>query len=300
MLAIIIPYYKLTFFEQTLESLQHQTDKRFKVYIGDDASPENPVFLLERFKGKIDFTYHKFEENLGSISLVKQWQRFIDLSNNEKWLMILGDDDCLSHNVVEDFYANLPKFENKTDLLRFATKTISEENQKVSHKFEHEQWENALDFYYKRYKGFIRSSLSENIFTRKSYLKHGFRDYPLAWHSDDIAWIDFSEDRPVFSINSSHVLIRLSKINITGKKDNFDFKDKAEQLFFTDLVREKLRFFNSTQRNELLMAYEIAIKKNRKVRFEEWQFLLKNYLKNGKVVPFLKCIRRFFKDNFAA
>jgi hypothetical protein len=40
MLAIIIPYYKLCFFEENLQSLAAQTDKRFKVYIGDDASPE--------------------------------------------------------------------------------------------------------------------------------------------------------------------------------------------------------------------------------------------------------------------
>ena len=46
MLAIIIPYYKIVFFEETLKSLSEQTDKRFKVYIGDDASPENPANLI--------------------------------------------------------------------------------------------------------------------------------------------------------------------------------------------------------------------------------------------------------------
>jgi hypothetical protein len=30
--------------------LANQTDKRFKVYIGDDASPENPASLLEDIK----------------------------------------------------------------------------------------------------------------------------------------------------------------------------------------------------------------------------------------------------------
>jgi len=40
MLAIVVPYYKLTFFEETLKSLKSQTNKKFKVYIGDDASPE--------------------------------------------------------------------------------------------------------------------------------------------------------------------------------------------------------------------------------------------------------------------
>ena len=45
MLAIVIPYYKYTFFEETLLSLQNQTNKKFNVYIGDDASPENPLDL---------------------------------------------------------------------------------------------------------------------------------------------------------------------------------------------------------------------------------------------------------------
>ena len=52
MLAIIIPYYKLTFFRETLDSLAAQTDQRFHVYIGNDASPEDPTNLLEEFEGK--------------------------------------------------------------------------------------------------------------------------------------------------------------------------------------------------------------------------------------------------------
>jgi glycosyltransferase involved in cell wall biosynthesis len=55
LLAIIIPYYKLTFFEDTLQSLAEQTCPDFKVYIGDDASPENPSELLEKYQGKFDF-----------------------------------------------------------------------------------------------------------------------------------------------------------------------------------------------------------------------------------------------------
>ena len=102
MLAIIIPYYKLTFFEETLNSLFNQTDKRFIVYIGDDASPENPLVLLEKFKGEFEYQYFKFDTNEGGISLVNQWHRCIDLAN-EDWIMILGDDDILSLNLVEAF-----------------------------------------------------------------------------------------------------------------------------------------------------------------------------------------------------
>jgi hypothetical protein len=37
MLTIIIAYFKFTFLEATLNSFANQTDKRFKVYTGDDV-----------------------------------------------------------------------------------------------------------------------------------------------------------------------------------------------------------------------------------------------------------------------
>jgi hypothetical protein len=80
MLAIIIPFYKLTFFDETLQSLANQTDKHFKVYIGDDASLEK----LFKYKGKFDFVYQRFETNLSGISLTQQWERCIDRKGAKK------------------------------------------------------------------------------------------------------------------------------------------------------------------------------------------------------------------------
>ena len=107
MLAIVIPYYKINFFGATLESLANQTNKQFKVYIGDDASLDNPKELLDKYQDQFNFVYQKFEENLGGISLVQQWNRCIALSSNEDWIIILGDDDVLESNCVESFYSNL-------------------------------------------------------------------------------------------------------------------------------------------------------------------------------------------------
>ena len=45
-LAIVIPYYKIDFFAATLDSLVHQTNTNFTVYIGNDASPTNPEELI--------------------------------------------------------------------------------------------------------------------------------------------------------------------------------------------------------------------------------------------------------------
>ena len=89
MLTIVIPYYKIDFFEETLISIANQTDKRFNVYIGDDTSPDNPSLLLDKFKDSFNFNYKRFDSNLGSISLVKQWHRCIDLVQDEEMLEIV-------------------------------------------------------------------------------------------------------------------------------------------------------------------------------------------------------------------
>src|SRR5215217_7374333 len=151
MLAIIIPYYKLTFFEATLQSLADQSDQRFKVYIGDDASPENPISLLEKYKDKFDFLYHRFQENLGTTSLTKQWERCIELSNNEEWIMILGDDDYMDKNVVATLYENLETISQlQIKVVRFATR-VHEADGSYSKIYNHPKLENATDFLYRRF-----------------------------------------------------------------------------------------------------------------------------------------------------
>lgn len=293
MLAIIIPYFKLTFFEATLQSLSNQNNKKFKVYIGDDSSPENPSNLIEKYKGQFDFLYHRFEDNLGETSLTKQWERCIDLSNNEEWIMLLCDDDVLGDNVVQLFYERFTEFAGKTNLIRFASRQINEKTKVKSEIFTSPTWEKSFDFYIKKQKGLIRSSLSECIFSRASYNKFGFRHYPLGWHSDDLAWIEFADSKLVYAINEAVVEFRMSFENISGSNTNIEEKALAEYYFKSDLLAEKFNFFTKNQCLFLLMSYEYCLKKNRNISFQEWMLLLSFYIKVGYIFPLLKCIRRF-------
>lgn len=294
MLAIVIPYYKLFFFEETLQSLADQTDKRFKVYIGDDASPEPPIDLIEKYQGQFDFVYHRFESNLGGTSLVKQWERCIANLENEEWIMILGDDDYLETNVVASWYKNYEEFYNKSNVIRFASKSINMKMDGIiSDSFTHPLWEKATDSYYRRFKGLTRSTLSEYVFSKDSYLKYGFHNFPMAWHSDDAAWLDFSDSKPIYSINESNVFVRFSEISISGNNEDQNFKYLASEKYYKYINFKKLKFFKKNHRLELLMAYEVTIKNNRKLVLKDWFHLMKLYLINFKIVPFVKYIRRF-------
>lgn len=270
MLAIVIPYYKITFFEATLQSLASQTDKRFNVYIGDDASSDNPVALLDKYKNQFNFVYHKFEKNLGSISLVKHWERCIALTRNEVWLMILGDDDLLGENVVASWYENYGLFKEKSNVIRFATKIIYEGKKMVSEVYIHPIWESATDSFYRKFIKTTRSSLSEYVFSKSSYLKFGFYDYPLAWNSDDQAWLDFSNNKPIFTINESIVFVRISDVSISGNYNNLYFKTLSEIKFYKLMVLRKSNSYNKVIKLELLKKYEDEIKKIRKLNLFEW------------------------------
>lgn len=233
MLAIIIPYYKLTFFEAALESLANQTDERFRVYIGDDASPEDCSVLLARYKEKIDFVYHRFEDNLGSISLTRQWERCIALSGDEKWLMLLGDDDVLAPNVVEEFYAFLNLKKDKVDLIRFNLCTIDKNGQLQAANFEHEVHEKAEQLLDQMLLMKETITASEFIFSRNIYNDNkGFVDFPLAWFSDYATWLVFSKNNGIHYIKSASVYWRLSGINISSESSNIkNIQLKVRSLF---------------------------------------------------------------------
>ncbi|MFC5684417.1 glycosyltransferase family 2 protein [Flavobacterium sp. MAHUQ-51] len=301
-LAIVIPFYKLTFFETTLESLANQTDKRFRVYIGDDASPENCSGLLENYNGKLDFIYYRFETNLGGQSLTKQWERCIELSNNEEWFMILGDDDYLGEDVVAKFYNAIATFGDKSNVIRNASVLINEKNEVISKTYYHPINEEAIDSYCRKLKGDSRSSLSEHIFRMDSYKKYKFKDYKMAWSSDDRAIIDFADGKSVFSIDSI-VYVRMSDLNISGGKDNIQEKISGRLEGTKDLIFDYQSKMSKAQIKLFIGLYENLIYRYKDFKWNHISYLIYlsiryfgfNYTNKQIKSLFFKLIR---KNNF--
>jgi len=296
MIAIVIPYYNYEYFEQTLISLANQANKNFKIYIGDDASPDNPSLLVEKYQRDLNIHYHRFEKNLGSKSLTQQWERCIALTNNEEWLMLLADDDSLDPSVIENWYKHLGTFKKKTNVIRFASQIIYEESGEKSLIYKHPKWEGATKSFFRKYKNLSRSSLSEHVFRKSEYQKTGFRNFELAWHSDDMAWIEFSGKKPIYTINESIIHIRLSHSSISGKVDNLNQKMKASISFYKLILGKKLHHFNEAQRFQLLRKYEDLSCSCKRMDFLNWMFLLKNYLLFFDFYNLKKFLKRFVKS----
>lgn len=231
-LAIIIPYYKIQFFRETLLSLEAQTDKRFQLYIGNDASPDDPLPTIKETL-TIPYQYYNYAENIGGKNLAEQWERILhETGGNFEWFMILGDDDMLSPNFVEEFYKNLPEINsNQCNVIKYAQYWVDEKGKRINENTEFPKLFSRLENWKKKFVTGERASLSEHIFRTSEFKKHGFQKFPLAWGSDDAAVFDVAGASPLYFIHTAQVMVRVSPESISGSTDK-DGEKKAAHHYF--------------------------------------------------------------------
>lgn len=220
-LAIIIPAYKSTYLREALQSIASQTCKDFTLYIGDDCSPYNIRDIVSSFTDKINIVYKRFDTNLGGINLVKQWERCIALSNNEKWLWLFSDDDMMEPTCVETFYKAIKETKSQYDIYHFDVNIINETNTIIRIPPQYPQNLDAFTYYKKKLTGNIISLVVENIFSREVYNRTGgFEVFDLAWGSDTATWVKFATPKTMYTIYESKVLWRSSGENISPNNSN--------------------------------------------------------------------------------
>ncbi len=294
-LAIVIPYYKAAFFKETLQSVLDQTNKEFKLYIADDASPESyEQETAKLLRSEVHYSYHRFETNAGQQSLVSHWNRAIALTKEEPWLCILGDDDLISPNFVAQFYESLPMLESQpSNLLRMGHQRIDQHGESLGPACQHPALQMSTKAFEAKYYGNATSSLSEYVFRRSVYEEVGFRDYPLAWCSDDMAWLEFSQGLPILGNNKAILSFRLSSESISGRAEK-DRKNEAKKQFFSHLVNHKWSLFSKSTRLKNLRKLEQYYALTKNYDLSAMGFFFKQYLKLGNLKEALKTLRRGF------
>jgi hypothetical protein len=251
-LAIVIPYYKIDFFEETLQSIATQTNKNFTLYIGNDASPNSPLPLIQKYFKDTDYKYFDYQENLGGKNLAMQWERILE-NVSEEWFQILGDDDMLYYDFVEKFYQSLNFLDQQSiNVLKFPIEIIDANNVTIR-KF---SFENTIidprDFLISKIEHKSLSSLSENIFRAEAYSKYKIKQFPLAWHSDDYMIFEYAENNKILYIKDTYVLVRMSEKNISSMTDNVDVKHMATSEFFNYIIANYYKNFSNIQKKIIL------------------------------------------------
>ena len=219
-LAVIIPAYKAAHLPQALACLAAQTDQRFRVYVGDDASPEPVEVAVRQSSIPPDrLVYQRFETNLGGRSLTKQWDRCIELSH-EPWIWLFSDDDEMEPGCVAAFYAQLISTEAAYDFYRFNTIEIDDRGQCTAVCPPHPEWETARAYLYFFLAGVRRATQQESIFRRATYHQlGGMIELPLGWYADTVFALACSRNWGVSTITGPLVRFRLSGQNISSRRN---------------------------------------------------------------------------------
>ena len=216
-LAIVIPAYKSRYLSETLDSIAAQTDQRFCVYIGDDCSPENIGDIVERYKGKFNYVYKRFDTNLGGKDLVAQWERCIAMTKGEEWIWLFSDDDIMDKGCVSGFYEQIVNKDIQCDLFRYDVQILKKGKLIESTDFPIET--DSVFLLKNVLAGKCHCYAVEYIFSRDIYMRmNGFQNFDLAWNSDIATWIKFGINK-IHTIKGYLVLWRDSGENITTIND---------------------------------------------------------------------------------
>jgi len=230
-LAIVLAAFKPTYLRRAVESVLSQTNREFNLYIFDDASPHD---LRKELRGlpSANQCYHRFDENVGASSIVQQWRRCINHTNEEPWIWIFSDDDLMDKNCVAAFYKALETYPNHP-AYRFNTQKIDSEGNTIRENRFPDQFDAA---------GFLNLKLSydqesyivETIFSRSVYHEiGGIPDLPFAWAADDLFNAKIADLGKIRTIPGAMVKWRYSDENISGKNSVYGAaeKIKASQKF---------------------------------------------------------------------
>lgn len=264
MITIIITYYNFKYFRETLQSLVNQTNKDFKVFVGNDKSPDDPFEIINEFQDLLDLTYIKFDENVGGKDLTKQWIRCLDFITTE-WFLILGDDDLLHKNAVDEFYKT-KKGTSDFNVFRFSIQRIDNFGKPTTQVITYTDGEKSTDFFVKKASQKVLSSLGEYVFNTKKIKKVGIVSYPKAFYSDDMMVLQASDFGPIKNVTHGIAFIRVSENSFSGDLRNKTFLNKAAILFYTDLIKKYRDKFSI---NDV---------------YEFYPYFIRSYFKNEKTI----------------
>ena len=171
-LAIVIPVFKKKYFAETMDCFVRQTNKDFHIYIGDDHSNDNFNDLIQFYHDKLPVTYTRFENNIGAKNIVKQWERCINLINDEEWIWLFSDDDLVDPDAVEAFWNILKETGGSKDIYSFNTCVINKNGEIRAKAPEVPPFETSEDMAYHLLLGKRANCMPDHVFSRNVYEKN--------------------------------------------------------------------------------------------------------------------------------
>lgn len=298
--SFVLPAYKIDYFDKAIKSILNQSEDDWELIIVDDASPDNLISVVERYKDS-RIRFYRNQENIGGNNLVNQWNIALSYAQGD-YVVLASDDDMYS----KDYLKSLKKL----------VETYPSYNVYASRKIIIDENDNAididgslgeeltlLDFATEMFRGRVYSSISNFMFSRETLIKiGGFVDFPLAWFSDDATVLKCANKGIIFS-SVPLFYFRFSGKNISSNKNLGMFYTKINstilfykwgQKFMSSILvnstKEEILFRNIGRHFKDYLRYRTELL----IRDSDWKVFWQLYRKR-RYMPFVNT-RWLFKE----
>lgn len=215
LLAIVIPAWRARHLAEAVASLRAQTDRRFRLYVGDDGSPDALEPIVREAGAGLDLVYRRFEDNLGGRDLVGHWNRCLAMTADEPWIWLFADDDVAEPDCVAAIYEGVAASRPETGLLRFNMQVIDDGGAFVGKPAPHPEFETGRELLLAMLPKNINAArrkfcAPDHVFSRAVWRSQGgIPNFPKALCSDFAAWIAFSGPGGVRTLKGAGIRWRM-------------------------------------------------------------------------------------------
>lgn len=214
LVTIAIPAFKRHWLADAICSALDQDYHNIELIIVDDCSPQNLEEAVSPFLRDSRVCYYKNEKNLGSESIVLNWNRCLDYAKGE-YFVLLCDDDMLQSNFISSLIVLAEKFPSCK--LYHARKWNMNE---VGDKIESPIWpeyETGEEFLRQRLMKTRHHTISEFLIkTEVLRSLGGYVVFPSGFYSDNASIIQLSQVGGIASTKECLMTFRCSDEHITG------------------------------------------------------------------------------------
>lgn len=229
LVTIAIPAYKRTYLAEAIRSALSQTYSNIELLVVDDDSPNDLKPIIDGFHDA-RIKYYRNERNLGSLNVVKNWNRCLELAQGQ-YFVLLCDDDMLEPDFVQELM-NLANKYPQCNVFHARRKVLDENTGEIKIDNAWQEWESLDTFYENKLKWIRLHTITEFMYRTAHIADIQYIEFPVAWGSDDISILRFAKKGGIASSQKPLATFRYNDEHLSKADTHMVEKAKARILNF--------------------------------------------------------------------
>ena len=229
LVSIAIPAYKSAYLSDAIRSALEQDYPNIELIVVDDCSPDDIKSVVDGFKDA-RIRYVRNEVNLGSASVVHNWNHCLDEARGE-FFVLLCDDDILLPNMVSSMLALAEKYP-ECGMFHAGRSVL----RKSGERYTAESWaeeESYAEFVERKFEGKRKHTITEFFYRTEMFRAEKYTVFPVGFYADDVTILKMCmRQGKMISAQEPLVLFRESDIHITGNDKYAEGKVRAFMQYY--------------------------------------------------------------------